>query len=333
VPDDRRVPQPSRKAPPIDDAALRFLLRRQAGVAQVPQLAAAGVTKGDLKRMVRQRLLVRVAHNVYVNHTGDLTPLQQSWVAVLRCGPAGTAGLADESALAIADRRSGSTIGTPIHVAVPAHHRVKRVPPGVKVHHVNNLEQILQSQANPPRLLPAYAAVRAASRLTDPVAQVALLADAVNRRSTRPRELSKALAKLTCLPQRSVLSTLVDDLAEGTCSVLEHGYLTRVERPHGLPKPERQRRRSKSGKSEFRDIEYPELGLVIELDGRAFHEGVEAWDNDHERDLDDRVERRGTIRLSYGQVFRRSCETAAKLAVVLRNQGWDGQLTRCPECP
>lgn len=327
------MPRQVRKSPPIDETTLRFLLRRQSGVAQVPQLAAAGVTKADLKRMVRKRLLVRVAHNVYINHTGDLTPLQQAWAAILRCGPAGTAGLADESALAIAHRRDGTTIGTPIRVAVPAHHRVKCVPPGVKVHHVNDLDNILQKQAKPPRLLPEYAALRAASRLTDPVAQIALLADAVNRRSTRPRALTKALADLTCLPQRSTISALVNDLVEGTCSVLEHAYLTKVERPHGLPQPDRQRRRSKSGKSEFRDVEYPELGLVIELDGRAFHEGVDAWDNDHERDLDDIVEQRDTVRLSYGQVFRRGCETAAKLGQVLRNHGWDGQATPCPLCP
>jgi hypothetical protein len=326
------MPRPVRKAPPIDERALRFLLRSQCGIAQAAQLADAGVTKADIRRMVRQRRLVRVALNVYVNHTGALTPLQLAWVAVLRCGPPGTAGLADESALAIAHRSDGSTIGSPIHVAVAAHRTVARIP-GIRVHHVSELDGKMQKNGRPPRLLPAYAALRAASRLTDPVAQVALLADAVNRRSTRPRDLQNALASLRRLAGRAQLVAVVDDLAEGVCSVLEHAYLTKVERPHGLPAPDRQRRRSKSGKSEFRDLEYPELGLVIELDGRAFHEGVEAWDNDHERDLDDRVERRGTIRLSYGQVFRRSCETAAKLAVVLRNQGWDGQLTRCPECP
>jgi hypothetical protein len=326
------MPRPLRKAPPIDERTLLFLLRSQSGIAQAAQLADAGVTKADIRRMLRKRLLVRVARNVYVNHTGALTPLQLAWVAVLRCGPPGAAGLADESALAIAHRSDGSTIGSPIHIAVAAHRTVARIP-GVRVHHVSALDAKMRGNGRPPRLLPAYAALRAASRLTDPVAQVALLADAVNRRSTRPKDLREALADLPRLPGRVPIGALVEDLAEGVCSVLEHAYLTKVERPHGLPAPDRQRRRSKSGKSEFRDLEYPAYSLVIELDGRAFHEGVEAWDNDHERDLDDRVERRGTVRLSYGQVFRRSCETAAKLAVVLRNHGWDGQLTRCPDCP
>lgn len=326
------MPRPVRKAPPINEAALRFLLRTQSGVAQVAQLANAGVTNADLKRMVRQRELVRVDHNIYVNHTADLTPLQQAWVAVLRCGPVGTAGLADESALAIAHRSDGSTIRSPIHVAVAAHHKVAPIP-GIRVHRVSNLDDELQKHGRPPRLLPAYAALRAASRLTDQVVQIALLADAVNRRSTKPRDLQKALAKLPRLTGRAQIAALVDDLAEGTCSVLEHAYLTKVERPHGLPKPDRQRRRSKSGKSEFRDLEYPEFGLVIELDGRAFHEGVDAWDNDHERDLDDIVDQKDTIRLGYGQVIRRGCATAAKLNVVLRNHGWDGHAIQCPSCP
>jgi hypothetical protein len=326
------MPRPVRKAPPIDADALRFLLRRQSGVVQVAQLTGAGVTNGDLQRMQRQRKLVRVAHNIYVDHTGDLTPLQQAWVAVLRCGPAGTAGLADESALAIAHRGDGSTIGSPIHVAVAAHHSLPPIP-GIRVQRVSNLDDELQKHGRPPRLLPSYAALRAASRQTDPVAQIALLAGAVNRRSTRPRDLQRALAKLPRLVGRAQIAALVDDLAEGVCSVLEHAYLTKVERPHGLPKPDRQRRRSKSGRSEFRDLEYPGLGLVIELDGRAFHEGIDAWDNDHERDLDDIVDQKDTVRLGYGQVIRRGCATAATLNLVLRNHGWDGHATQCPACP
>lgn len=326
------MPRPTRTAPPINDRKLTILLRRQSGVAQVAQLSAAGVTPADLRRMVRRRELVRAAHNVYIDHTGELTALQKAWVAVLRCAPPGAAGLADESALAIAHRNDATTMGTPIHVAVAAHHTVGTID-GVHVHHVRNLDRQLHKHGHPPRLRAEYAALRAASRVTEPWAQVAVLADAVNRKSTTTRALRKALDDLPRLPQRRRIAALVEDLSEGTCSVLEHAYLTMVERPHGLPRPARQGRRVAAGRSEFRDIDYPDLGVVIELDGRAFHEGAEAWDRDHERDLDDSVAGRVTIRLGYRQVMSRACATAEKIASVLRDHGWQGEPLRCPACP
>lgn len=40
--------------------------------------------------------------------------------------------------------------------------------------------------------------------------------------------------------RRAWLRDVLEDVALGTCSLLEHGYLTRVERPHGLPRCLRQ---------------------------------------------------------------------------------------------
>lgn len=78
---------------------------------------------------------------------------------------------------------------------------------------------------------------------------------------------------------------MVTDLRDGACSVLERGYLHRVERAHGLPRASRQRRSTATGKRTAQDVRYVVYGVVVELDGRAFHDSPEARDNDARRDI------------------------------------------------
>ncbi len=70
----------------------------------------------------------------------------------------------------------------------------------------------------------------------------------------------------------------------------------------------------------YRDIEYGQR-LVVELDGRLFHDSAAARNNDFERDLDAAVDGRLTVRLSYQQVFDRPCQTAGKIAQILKQRG------------
>ncbi|MFV8246203.1 hypothetical protein [Mycolicibacterium peregrinum] len=70
----------------------------------------------------------------------------------------------------------------------------------------------------------------------------------------------------------------------------------------------------------YRDAEYGER-LVVELDGRVFHDSATLRDADFERDLDAAVDGRSTVRLSYGQVFDRPCRTASKIAQLLQRHG------------
>ena len=115
--------------------------------------------------------------------------------------------------------------------------------------------------------------------------------------------------------------------------MLERGYLLNVERAHGLPVGVRQEPRKSAAGWEFRDVVYVLYGLVVELDGRLNHAGKKARDKDMERDLDDLVAQRDAARLGYAQVFDRPCQTAAKLARVLQQRGWDATPVPCgPGC-
>ncbi len=66
----------------------------------------------------------------------------------------------------------------------------------------------------------------------------------------------------------------------------------------------------------------------------AFHDNAMSRERDAERDLDTLVvDESLTVRLTYGQVFDRGCETIAKVAALLRRRGWPGTFVRCPDCP
>ena len=78
----------------------------------------------------------------------------------------------------------------------------------------------------------------------------------------------------------------------------------------------------------YRDVEYA-VGLVVELDGRLFHDTTTQRDADLDRDLVTAVGGKDTVRLSYGQVFDRPCWTAGHIGTLLRSRGWPVPVRRC----
>jgi len=68
--------------------------------------------------------------------------------------------------------------------------------------------------------------------------------------------------------------------------------------------------------------------VVVELDGRLFHDAATGRDRDLERDLDTATDGRSTVRLGWGQVFERPCSTAAKVGRLLQLAGWSGRFAR-----
>ena len=126
---------------------------------------------------------------------------------------------------------------------------------------------------------------------------------------------------------------MLADLRDGACSVLERGYLHRVERAHGLPRGERQTRSIATGRSTYQDVRYRRQRVIVELDGRAFHDAPKDRDRDALRDL---AELSGsglvTTRVTYGLVFGDAYRTARLIAQLLRGRGWTGRPRSCPNC-
>ncbi|OBC11369.1 hypothetical protein A5784_34795 [Mycobacterium sp. 852013-50091_SCH5140682] len=285
------------------------LLRQQDGVISRGQALDAGLVQHDIRRLLRRNQWARVHAGVYINHTGPLTWSQRAWAAVLYAAPAA---LCLESAMG--DEAS------PIHVAVARDRALLAEPVGVRIHHLAHLEERALWNVGPPRMRYDEAALDVACRATSELDAIAVLANACQSRRTTAQRLLETLDSRGRVRRRRWLRAVLVDIADGTCSVLEHGYLVRVERPHGLPRAIRQKRSASSVGVCYRDAEYSER-LVVELDGRMFHDSATRRDADFERDLDAAVDGRSTVRLSYGQVFDRPCQTAGKIALVLQRHG------------
>lgn len=287
------------------------------------QLLALGARKHDIDRLVRRRELTRVHPGVYVDHTGPLTWQQRAWAAVLRAHPA---------ALCLQSAMPSPDPDGPIHVAIDADRRMADID-GVRIHRVCNLSASVQWNLGPPRVRFEDTVLELAHRARGRCDVIGILTDAVNRRRTTPGRLRDALRRRSRTRRRRWIIRLLDDLERGTCSVLEHGYLTRVERAHGLPRASRQRVRESEKGREYRDVDYDEFGLVVELDGRTGHDSWAAGARDADRDLDDHAAGREVVRLRWAQVFDRSCRTAGRIALILRRRGWTGTPRRCgPDC-
>ncbi len=306
------------------------LLRDQSGVVARRQLLTLeGVDRVAVRRMLRRRDLTEVHRGVYVEHTGPLTWVQRAWAAVLWAAPAA---LSHQSALRAAEGPGRAGRDTdPVHVTVDSGRRLDP-PAGVVVHRVRGYESRVRWNLGPPRLRYEEAALDVALGADDDLAAVAALADACGSRRTTAQRMVAALDARPWARRRAWLRAVLLDVAEGTCSVLEHEYLTRVERAHGLPAGVRQVLAHHEGRTTWQDVAYADQGVVVELDGRLHHSSVRQRDRDLDRDLAHAATAGETLRLGWGQVVDRPCATARAVAAVLARRGWTGTPTRCGKC-
>lgn len=292
--------------------------RMQHGVVTYDQLVAGGWDWPAIRRAVRRRELVRVHPRVYVDHTGPLTAEQRAWAAVLHAQPA---------ALCLGPA-SGRPNSGDVHVAVERSRRLD-APQGVVLHRVVGVEQMIRANTSPPRLALEHSLLPAIGRAADEGEVLALLTDQVGRSGVTAPLVRRAIGLHRRLRFKRLVLALLDDIENGTESVLEHGYLTRVERAHGLPAPVRQARRG----SERRDMDYVDFALVVELDGRL-HDTWAAGNRDAARDLADIRSGQTVLRLRWRQVMVESCATAASIEAILIQRGWTGTARPCsPGCP
>jgi hypothetical protein len=306
------------------------LLERQSGVISRCQALQRGLAPHDVRRLVRRNEWAPILPGVLVDHTGPPTWLQRAWAATLVVAPAALSGT---SALRVLDgpgRRTHDD-GAPIHVATDRQRKVV-APAGIVLHRVTDLDSRTLWAASPPRMRVEEAVIDVAASADRELDAIAAIADTVQaRRTTAPRILA-TLERRQRVGRRSFLEGVLGDVSAGTCSVLEHGYLNRVERPHGLPVAARQLRDSLRGPL-YRDVVYRRFGQVVELDGRLFHASADARDRDLDRDLDAAVGGLHTVRLGWGQVFDRACSTALRIGALLQARGWSGVPVACPSCP
>ena len=309
--------------------ALRTTLEEQSGVVTRRQAECAGLGPHDLRRLLRRRELVPLHVGVYVDHTGRPTWLQRAWAATLLHEPAA---LAAGSALRAAEGPGSRRPEDPVHVAIARDRHLTRTRPGIVVHRVAHLEERVLWHVGPPRVRYEEAALDVAATARTDLHAVAELSRVVQSRRTTALRLVQALERRERIGRRAWLDGVLRDVAAGTCSVLEHGYLVRVERAHRLTGARRQVRDRLGAGSVYRDVLYT-CGVVVELDGRLFHDTTAQRDRDFDRDLDAAADGLTTVRVSWGQVFDRPCWTTARIERLLVRSGWSGRARPCgPGC-
>lgn len=275
--------------------------------------------------MLRRRELTDVHRGVYVSHSGQLTLRQRHWAAVLAYWPAALA-----YAAALPDPPT-----TVVHVAVGPERNLRPLP-RIVLHRTPDFELRAELDRCPPAIRPEHAVIDVVAgelRDKDVAAAFAVLARVCATRRTTPQRILQVLATRQRVCGRSTLEAMLADLRDGACSVLERGYLHRVERAHGLPKGERQARSTATGRLTFQDVRYRAQGLVVELDGRAFHDAPQDRDRDALRDLaelsrSDLV----TTRVTYGLVYSDACRTAVLIGDLFDAEGGPVFRETGPQC-
>ncbi|MFB9314579.1 hypothetical protein [Nocardioides plantarum] len=313
----------------MEHGELDELRSRQSGVIARWQVVDLEGTAADFRRMVRRG--APICAGVCVDHTGEPTWVQRAWAAVLAVWPAALAGSCALRAEAGPGWRGHDEAG-PIEVAVDAARTVV-APAGVRVRRVAGLDAKVRWNFSPPRMRVEEAVLDVAIAADGVLDTVEALASAVRARCTTAGRLLVTLGGRSRVTGRAELVLLLTDLRDGTCSALEHGYLEHVERRHGLPPPERQFHERAGGRSVYRDAEYTEWKVTLELDGEMFHARNRQRGDDLDRDLDLVAQERVSVRLGWSQVFDRPCRTAGKVGRVLANRGWPGTPSACePGC-
>lgn len=283
--------------------------------------------RAEIRRRLRGREWSTLLPGVYVDHTGPPTWRQEAWGAVLFYAPAALAGPSALHAWRL--RGFDPEPGAPVSICVDRSRGVRRRV-GVHVRQIARMDTLCVMDAGIPRQRVEHALIDVASAHRHLDDCVAVLADAVQEGRTTVPRLRDALSLRTRVRHRALMREVLDDVEGGVRSALEHRFVNQVERAHGLPASVRQRLVVVGGASTYRDAEYDEFGVVVELDGRVAHEGLRAQARDVERDIDAAISGQVTIRPGWRHVLE-PCRLAESVGSLLRARGWTGHVTPCGE--
>ena len=221
---------------PFVDPTVEELLALQAGVLSRRQLAPLGLADHDIARMLRPEDLGDGAPR------GLGEPHGRGHVASTRLGgrPVLVAGGPQPRLGAACLRWTGREIGGSDHARHGGTQPTVGRPSGSAGASPSRVRRARAVEPRTARVRYEQAALDVAARAASEFDAVAVLAKVVSSRRTTAARVLLAAAERQRLPRRDWICAVLRDISEGTCSVLEHAYLNRVERPHGLPRARRQ---------------------------------------------------------------------------------------------
>jgi very-short-patch-repair endonuclease len=304
------------------------LLRHHAGVITRAQALAAGMTRHAVYARVDSRRWQQLQVGVYAAYSGRPTRESLMWAAVLGARQGGV--LCHQSAAELHGLLEAGR-GAAIHVMVPRGHTVAPMT-GVVIHYSQRVDVARHPALEPPRTRLEETVLDLAEAEATTTGAISWILTACASRRTKPERLLQAMASRPRMRRRKILLAALGDARIGVESILEHGYLYRVERAHDLPEGARQRRTRVGGAWRYEDVRYEKYGVIVELDGQAAHPEGERW-QDVRRDNVSAMNGWITLRYSYADVMERPCKIADEVARALRVRGYAGGAHRCgPSC-
>jgi hypothetical protein len=303
------------------------LAQMQRGVLSAHQAISGGMSRDQIRTLVRTGRWRPLHHGVYATFTGVPARDVLLWAAVLRAGPGAV--LSYDTAAEL--QKLADWASPEIHVTIPGHRRIAAIS-GTIIHHAMRAEQAGHPTDMPPR-------TRIEETVLD-LAEVAPTAEeacgwitrGVGRELTTQQRLRRALERRKRMRFRSEIAELLTDDFAGVHSALEYRYVKWVEMPHGLPRGRRQAPDRRDGRSIYRDVLYDGYNLIVELDGRAAHPGDTRW-KDIRRDNEAAASGKMTLRYGWYDLRTRPCPVADEVYRSLRRAGPVSAKPCSPGCP
>lgn len=287
----------------------------QSLVANRRQLAAAGVPHWVVRHELRVGRWQPWGSQVVILHNGPLSAATRRAAAVLEVSP--VAALDGVSAL----QEAGITglDDTLVVVSAPKGSRPRR-PPDVRVRETRRFRESDVVGGAIRRMRPAVAAVHAALWAVSDRQATLFLTLTVQQRRATAATLATELATVRSHRRRAFLTQILLDLAGGAHSLGELD-VGRGLRRRGLPEPVRQSVRQRPNGKEYLDCEFPEFGLVLEIDGAGHLQALQAL-SDLIRDLHLATEGHTVIRIPL-IAWRLDEESVLDaLELLFRSRGW-----------
>jgi very-short-patch-repair endonuclease len=315
------VPRRSRDA--SVESVLQGLTHRQHGVVTRTQLAEAGLSRARTDNLLRSGRLVRLHPGVYRCSLCESTPWTRASAAALSATAAhGSPHESDRVTVAVSHRMaavlrsylsSDVAAGRPVDVTGRPVRRTR----GVRVH----LRLLGAGDAELLKGVPVTSPARTILDLAGDVTQRDLeqtLAAAEKRLRHIRRDLAEHLVACPRYPGSGVLRRLLAALAAtGTAPLYLRSRAEEVAweliLTLGLPKPLANHRVLGIEV----DFHWPELRLVLEVDGFEFHGDLEAFHRDRERDRALALAGYQVLRFTWRQLDEEKVRTAAALSAAI----------------
>lgn len=312
---------------PIDWGTLRKRADEQTDLLSRAQCLAAGMTSDAIEWRVRSRRWTRVHEGVFLTKPGRADWNCRAMAALLHALSGATvadAALCGHSAAYL----WGLEPKPPalVEVVVPERRRVV-APRHVRVRRAFRFDAIVDDRAYPWRTTVA-ATVLDVGTMGSALDAVSIVARAVQKELVTTRQVSQELAARAGHRHSRILRLALADVDAGGQSGTEVMYVRDVERAHGLPTGTRQAP-SDRGSRRYHDNEYPEFGVIVEVDGRLGHERWSDRVKDGRRDRQLLAADRLTARVFFADVALEPCRTAVEIGVILAGRGWTGRVRRC----